>query len=111
MIISVNISRLKMAKSKKPVRIKSALNRALVELGISDELPRWRLVKDFGKIVGDRIATHAEAFKTADGILYVRVDGPSWMNQLYLIKEDIIEKLNEAAGRNFVKDIKFFLKN
>mgnify|MGYP001098695262 CR=1 FL=1 len=98
-----------MAQLKKPIRLKELIDSALAELGIGKELKRWQLVKDFGKIVGDHINTHAKAYKIADGELYVQVDSPSWMNQLYLIKDEIIKKLNNSVGEDLIKDIRFNL--
>lgn len=100
-----------MAQFKKPARLKEALSQALQELGMADEITRWQLVKDFGKIAGEKIAQHAQAYKTGEGILYVLVDSPSWMNQLYLIKDEVVKKMNDAIGRNVVKDIRFSLKD
>lgn len=57
--------------------------------------------------VGDVIAknTRPEAFKGK--LLLVNVISPTWMHQLQFLKQDIINKVNQALGKELVSDIKF----
>jgi predicted nucleic acid-binding Zn ribbon protein len=57
--------------------------------------------------VGDVIAnnTKPEAFKGK--LLLVLVNSPVWMHQLQFLKKDIINKVNQALGKELVQDIKF----
>jgi len=42
-------------------------------------------------------------------IIILNVSSPAWMNELSFLKEKIIECINKKAGKNIIKDIKFFL--
>ena len=57
--------------------------------------------------VGDVIAknTKPEAFKGQ--LLLVHVNSPSWIHQLQFLKKDIINKVNQALGKELVRNIKF----
>ncbi|MEO0226306.1 MAG: DUF721 domain-containing protein [candidate division WOR-3 bacterium] len=92
---------------KKPIRLKHLLNTAFTELGIDKEIKKWELVRDFKLIVGESIGQHTQAYRIADEVIYIKVDNPVWLSQLYLIKDEIIKKLNQYIGDDLVKDIKF----
>jgi len=81
----------------------------LGELGISRELKKWQLVRDFQKLVGEPIGTHARAYRVADDVIYVQVDNSTWLSQLYLVKEQIVKKLNAGAGEELIRDLRFSL--
>jgi predicted nucleic acid-binding Zn ribbon protein len=70
-----------------------------------EELSRvWSL---WESAVGDIIAknTKPEAFKGK--LLLVHVNSTPWMHQLQFLKKDIINKVNQALGKELVQDIKF----
>ena len=98
-----------MASSRKPIRLGEALVPVLGELGISRELKKWQLVRDFQKLVGEPIGTHARAYRVADDVIYVQVDNSTWLSQLYLVKEQIVKKLNAGAGEELIRDLRFSL--
>ena len=99
-----------MAKSKKHrefVHIGDIMNGVLKTCrhDYNEELSQvWSL---WGSAVGDIIAknTKPEAFKGR--LLLVLVNSPPWMHQLQYLKKDIINKVNQALGKELVKDIKF----
>ena len=69
------------------------------------ELTRvWDIWED---AVGETIAekTRPAAFKGK--ILIVYVAGSTWMHQPQFLKKDIIEKVNNALGKELVEEIKF----
>jgi len=71
---------------------------------------RFRLaevLKIWEEAVGEGIASHAQPHALRRGTLTVICSGPQWMHQLHMLKEMIRERLNEAVGREIVKDIRF----
>ena len=58
-------------------------------------------------VVGETIALNArpEAFKGK--ILLVHVTSSAWMHQLQFLKDNIIEKINDALGETGVEEMKF----
>ena len=59
------------------------------------------------RIVGETIAknTHPSAFKGK--LLLVEVSSSTWIHQLQFLKEEIIQKINAAFGKEMVEEIKF----
>lgn len=64
----------------------------------------WSLWND---LVGDVIATHARPHAFKGRLLLVHVSNSTWLHQLLFLKKDIIEKVNEAYGKEMVTEIKF----
>jgi len=70
-----------------------------------------KAVQAWPQIVGDRIAERCWPYHIKDGILLVAVTNSSWLHQLSFMKEDIVAKVNEAAGGDtaLVKEVRFEL--
>ena len=59
------------------------------------------------KAVGPRIAEQSEALDVEDGKVFVQVRSPSWRTELVFMKPKIIDRLNQAVGKEVIKDIVF----
>jgi hypothetical protein len=68
------------------------------------ELKVWQVWEES---VGQQIAAKAKPAGIRDGVLIVKVASSAWMQQLSLMKPDIIRQLNIMAGEPVVKDIIF----
>jgi len=70
-----------------------------------------RAVQAWPQIVGDRIAERCWPYHIREGVLLVAVSNSSWLHQLSFMKEDIVAKINEAAGGEtvLVKEVRFEL--
>ena len=64
----------------------------------------WRL---WNRAVGELIAQNTRPAAFKGRLLLVNVSSSTWVHQLHFLKPDLIAKLNEAAGRDLVGDIKF----
>ena len=58
-------------------------------------------------VVGETIAKNARPAAFKGKLLLVEVSSSSWMHQLQFLKADIIEKINDAFGKEMVDEIKF----
>ena len=63
------------------------------------------LIDLWTKAVGPRIAARTFPANFKRGILYVRVAAPVWLHQLQFLKEDIIQKFNEMAGKDEIREL------
>jgi predicted nucleic acid-binding Zn ribbon protein len=61
----------------------------------------------WNKVVGETIAGKTSALRVKDSILFVRVESPSWRNELVFLKPKIIKELNQLLRANVIKDIVF----
>ena len=64
----------------------------------------WELWDD---VVGETIAKNARPAAFKGKLLLVEVSSSTWMHQLQFLKTDIIEKINDAFGKEMVDEIKF----
>lgn len=59
------------------------------------------------KIVGADIARHVKAARFDFNTLFLMSDSPVWSNQLTMMKDELITKINAFAGTKIVKDLRF----
>jgi hypothetical protein len=86
-------------------KLSVTLGRILKSRGMEARLHEYRILGLWGRTVGPAIARHARPQTLRGSKLVLTVDSPAWMQQLSLMKPEIIEKLNRALGRATVKDL------
>ncbi len=91
--------------SRKIARLSSSLDGLLRSYGFGSKLSEYRLFGKWDKAVGAAIARHARPLAVRGKKLSLVVDSPAWMQQLSLMKPQIIEKVNQLLGRDAIKDI------
>ncbi len=97
--------------SRKIERLSSLLNKTLASHGLTTRLKEYRVVGRWEKIVGKVIARHAQPSSLRGKKLSVAVDSSAWMQQLSLLKPELIEKLNNGLGAGSIQDITFKMGN
>lgn len=73
--------------------------------GLEGRLHEYRIFALWDRTVGPAIARHAQPRTLRGRKLALVVDSPAWMQQLTLMKPEIIEKLNRELGRETIGDI------
>jgi predicted nucleic acid-binding Zn ribbon protein len=91
----------------KPEKAGKILDRLTNRMGIAARLETEKAVVLWGEAVGGNIARRARAVAVRGGILFVQVDNSVWLQELSLLKEGIIEKINKLVGKDVVRDIVF----
>jgi hypothetical protein len=84
------------------------LDRLLQGWGLDERLRQYRALLLWNEVVGPQIAARTRPERIRDGILEVSVDQPVWMQQLQLLKPQLLGKLNAQLGEACLRDI--FLK-
>lgn len=74
--------------------------------GWDEKVATGRLFAEWGRIVGEDVAQHAEPDRLEDGILYVRASSTAWATQLRLMAADILRKIAAAMGPGHVRRLK-----
>jgi predicted nucleic acid-binding Zn ribbon protein len=59
------------------------------------------------RIVGENLARNAQPAAFKQRTLVVHVSGSVWLQELHFQKQELIQKLNKAAGGRVVDDIRF----
>lgn len=57
--------------------------------------------------VGPHIAKHTQLLSVKEGTLMIAVDHPVWKSELFLRKNQILEKLNSTKNETIIKDLFF----
>ncbi|MFP6626273.1 MAG: DUF721 domain-containing protein [Deltaproteobacteria bacterium] len=91
--------------NQSPRRLSDLLTSALARLGLERNLDDYRLWEAWDEVVGPQIARNAQPIRLDRNRLVVAVKNPVWMQELTLLRSDIITKLNQWMGRKVVSDI------
>ena len=91
----------------KPEKAGDILGRLTKRMGIAARLENEKAVVLWGDAVGQGIARKAKATSVRDSILFVTVQNSMWLQELALLKESIIAKINSLIGREVITDIVF----
>lgn len=91
----------------KPEKADIILRRLTSRMGIDTRLEMEKAVVLWEEVVGAKVARRARADAVRGGILFVRVANSTWLQELSLLKEGIIEKLNALLEDDMIKDIVF----
>jgi len=89
----------------KMLKLSAILNRILKAHGLENRLSEYRVLSQWEKAVGTVIAHHAQPQAIQGKKLTLTVDSSAWMQQLSLLKPEIIEKVNNHYGRKVIADI------
>jgi predicted nucleic acid-binding Zn ribbon protein len=90
-----------------PEEAAKILERLTARMGIAARLESEKAVVLWEEAVGKGIARRAKAVSVRNQILFVVVQNSAWLQELSLLKEGVIEKLNSLVGKEVVKDIVF----
>ena len=91
--------------ARKLDRLSHTLGSMLKARGLGSRLDEYRVFGQWEKSVGPAIARHAQPQTVRGKKLTLIVDSPAWMQQLSLLKPQIIEKVNRNLGKETIKDI------
>ena len=91
--------------ARKLERISIPIGKTLAARGLAGRLSEYRIFGQWEKTVGPGIASHAQPVSVRGRKLFLAVDSPAWMQQLSLLKPEIIGKVNRSLGKEAIKDI------
>jgi predicted nucleic acid-binding Zn ribbon protein len=84
----------------------SILRSLISDLHIQDKLDQYKIFNHWEEIVGKEIAKNAKPERIKDMTLYLLCRSPIWANELNLLSQSILAKINAFAGKDLIKDIK-----
>lgn len=97
----------KRPRMKRPLPVATLLEAVFAGKPAQQRLKEAKAWQFWEQAVGPQIAARATPVSFRDGTLTVRVSGSAWMQQLSLLKPDILRQLNGAIGEPLVKDLFF----
>ena len=87
--------------------LKITIENMLRKYGIDNAVSQNKALTEWDKAVGKTVAKNAVPEKVEHGVVIVKVASPTWRQELYLQKAEIIEKLNKEIGKKVIRDIRF----
>ena len=88
-------------------QVSQMITGTLDDLGIGKKYRSHYVIMYWKKIVGSEIADHSCAVDITKGIMTVHASNSVWMHHLFLLKRDIIHKINTFLGEELINDIRF----
>ncbi len=73
--------------------------------GLDEKMQEVDFAEKWEEIVGPMIANHTESIKLKGQILTLKLNSAALRHTLSYSKTDLILKLNEATGKELVKDV------
>ncbi len=86
-------------------KINDLLSQCLKELQLNNKLQEYRLIKAWPEIVGLSIAKTTHNLYIKDKKLFVYLNSSVVRNELQMLKDSLVKRLNEHAGEVLIHDI------
>ena len=87
------------------VSLGKALEKMLGKFDLKDKYNENKTIDNWESLVGKTIATHTTPQKINKGKLYIKVDSPSWRNQMLFQKEYLKKRINEKMEKKVIREI------
>ncbi|MBS3768856.1 MAG: DUF721 domain-containing protein [Bacteroidales bacterium] len=81
------------------------IQRYLEALDIDDKLKEVRLIKSWESLVGKMISNKTNKIYIKDKKLFVYLNSSIARNELSMVRDDLVKRLNEQAGGEIIEDI------
>ncbi len=90
-----------------PTKVGDTLQRVLRRYDPDHRMEAYRVWTFWDEEVGDSVARHAQPDGFRAGVLSVRVDNSTWMQELQFMKEGLRARLNKRLDEPMIQDIYF----
>jgi predicted nucleic acid-binding Zn ribbon protein len=98
-----------MKEKKGPERVGDLLGRFLEGKGLREAVSRAEAVDEWDHRVGEAIARVTRARGVRDTTIIVEVRSSPWLMELNLMKEEILQRLNQGREESPIRRIVFVL--
>ncbi len=95
-------------RKRYPTSISDVLSKTS-RLKMKRRIPLFNLERSWIDITGDAVGRHSYPMRIIGTTLLVRVEHPSWMQELSYLKPKLLAKINDAIPAVKIKDIRFEL--
>ena len=92
-------------KRKEIKRIDSLLGQFVRANKLEKGLAEYRLIKSWNELLGIMVAKKTKSLYIRDRKLFVTLHSSVVRNELEMMKDDLIPRLNEAAGMKIIDDV------
>ena len=105
-----NANKSLVARYTKPEHIKSIVNDIISRIKEKESRKKKVKIGEYiAKTLGEQGEEHVEVSELRRGSLYISVNNSTWLQELSLMKEDLVNSINVKFKEDIVKDIKIRL--
>lgn len=94
-------------RRSKTITLAEAIQDYIKEMKLEKGLSEIGLINSWEEIVGKAIASRTSKIYIKDQVLYVHLKSSVVRNELLMLRQVLVEKLNNKAGKEIIKDIVF----
>lgn len=94
-------------RRSKTISLAEAIQDFIREMNLEQKLKETGLIKSWDETVGKAISARTTKIYIRDHVLYVHLSSSVVRSELLMLRQEIMEKLNEKAGSEVIKDIVF----
>ena len=92
-------------RRKEVKKIDTLLQQFVKSQGLEKGLAEYRLMKSWKDLLGITVAKKTKSLRIQNRKLFVTLHSSVVRNELSMIKDSLIPKLNEAAGMDVIDDV------
>jgi len=97
-------------KAKPAEDLGTIINKLVADSEIGKKIKRYNIFNHWSEIVGTEIGKKTKPEKLYKGLLYISVANSTWANELSLMTEHLVKKINTYIDEPLVKGIRFKLQ-
>ena len=87
-------------------QLKKVLKKTIESSGFKNAILQEEAVSVWPDVVGENISKISKATNVDKGVLFIKVESAVWKQELYMQKNEIINKINKKIGSKAIKEIR-----
>jgi predicted nucleic acid-binding Zn ribbon protein len=87
--------------------LKLTIDKMLRRYGIDNAIAQNKALNVWNEVVGAKVAKNTQPEKVEHGVIIVKVSTPTWRQELFFQKNEIVDKINDKIGKIAIRDIRF----
>ncbi len=91
--------------NKDPKSIKTIMEMITKQSGLDVKLREASIPDIWVEIVGEMINTHSKVINITSGKLFISTDSSTWKAEIFLRRQEIIDKINNRLGKPHIKEL------
>ena len=92
-------------RRSKTISLAEAMKDYIREMNLGDKLSEVGVINSWEETVGKAISSRTSKLYIKDHVLYVHLNSSVVRNELLMLRQALIDKLNEKAGSKVIKEI------
>jgi predicted nucleic acid-binding Zn ribbon protein len=87
------------------LQIKELVEALMRKYGVDDKLAEVRLIRAWDELLGKSVGKYCKNIFIKDRKLFVSISSSIVKTEVLMIKDELVKRLNEKAGKNLINQI------